>query len=148
MLTWIPTYIYTHVLVLDLKLFTSSSSITINLSSFSKESHTYFQIPSYKVKMPSADGLLRVLEPEFLEFDFFGLKSMIVKLNQPIYGVESARVTLEYDSESQLNSRHSVRGKIEGKALTLDVGNGVKIVGNLDQSERFQQIDGYGDWAI
>jgi hypothetical protein len=90
--------------------------------------------------------MLRVVQPEMLEFQFEGANPLIVKLERPLFGVEEAPVTLEFESPDQLTASYPVNGRIEGTSLTLDVANGVKIVGHLNQPEAPQPIKGFGNW--
>lgn len=96
--------------------------------------------------MPSVSGQLRPVKPGVLEFVFNGLGPLIVRLDQPLFGIEEVPVTLEFDSTDQLHSKHEVKGKVEGTALTLDFGNGVKIEGNLNIHEEHQPVWGFGNW--
>lgn len=96
--------------------------------------------------MPSVPGRLRAFQSEVLEFVFQGFSPLIVKLEEPLFGVEEASVTLEFEDPDLLQSGHPVHGKVEGTALTLEVGNGVKIVGNLDIPQGDRPLTGFGDW--
>lgn len=96
--------------------------------------------------MPSKQGQLRAVQPVLLEIMFEGLSPLIVNLEEPLLGVEEVSVTLEFNDPSELQSGHPVQGHIEGTALTLEVGNGVKIVGNLDNPQEDRPVQGFGDW--
>lgn len=96
--------------------------------------------------MPSQQGQLRAVQPVLLEIMFEGLSPLIINLEEPLFAVEEVSVTLEFDDPSQLQSGHPVEGHIEGTTLTLQFGNGVKIVGNLDNPEGDRPIQGFGNW--
>jgi len=96
--------------------------------------------------MPSKQGVVNLAQPELLEFQFDGASPLIVRLEHPLFGLHQAPVTLEFDSPDQLTAGYPVNGKIEGPTFTLDVANGVKIVGHLNDPSPPQPIKGFAEW--
>jgi hypothetical protein len=82
---------------------------------------------------------------------FYELPGFEILLEQPLYGIPWSLVTLEYDNTRQLFSNiseHPISGKIEGKTLTLDIGDGGKIVGQLSVDMGYEELKGIGKWDL